>query len=105
MDAIERLEAVLDGLDVPGCMPEGDGLDVVQDDLEPTLIGMPGGNEYVPKIEEPNQPTAIIRQSAGAVCPPAPPPMPRPVRPRPVPTSAEQPPTIKVSRKCFFADA
>jgi hypothetical protein len=81
-DAIERLRAVLDGLDAPGGMPDGDEVDDVgQDASDPTSIGIPGGSGEVPETEEPNQPTATGRPSAGPACPPAPPPMPPAPRP------------------------
>jgi hypothetical protein len=81
-ELMEKLQAVLDGLDVPS--------------------GMPGGNED----EEPEQPTSIAMSPAGAACPAAPPPAPLP-RPRPAPAPAPPmapaaPPGIKTHPNSIF---
>jgi hypothetical protein len=98
METIEKLQAVLDGLDQLGGMPDGDEVDdVAQGASDPTSIGMPVGTEDVPEGEEPDQPTAIVTRSSGPACPPAPLP-----RPRPMPAPAEPVATIKVHKNSYF---
>ncbi len=81
VELMEKLQAALTALDVPGGMPDGD---------EDEATG-----------EEPERPASIAAAPAGAACPVAPQPVPLP-RPRPAPAPAAPVAAPKLNSRGFF---